>query len=92
MSHSDIKELFHLCDVNNSGFIEKPELKTVIPNADCATLERLLTELDCDGDGRISLKELENGLHKLTGTFPLASSVGSSGDSVLSDQDNMERR
>ncbi|XP_067934071.1 ras and EF-hand domain-containing protein homolog [Watersipora subatra] len=67
MGHEDIKELFHLCDANNSGFIERSELKSIVPGADSATLENLLTELDCDGDGKISFQELADGLHKLTG-------------------------
>ena len=89
ISRDDIKELFLLCDVNNSGYIEKTELKTIIPNADCATLERLLTELDSDGDGRVSLQELEDGLHKLTSTFTVPSSQG---DTPNSSDMSLERR
>lgn len=66
LGHDDIAELFRMCDSDNSGFIEKAELSSIIPGVDNITLERLIQELDCDGDGRISLPELEKGLHKLT--------------------------
>lgn len=93
MSHDDIKELFLLCDANNSGFIEKPELKTIIPNADNDTVERLLRELDCDGDDKISLQELEKGLHKLTSAFGGSpSDDNNNGDDLISDEESMERR
>lgn len=66
LNHEDITELFHLCDADSSGYIEKAELGSIVPQIDNLTLERLMQELDCDGDGRISLAELESGLHKLT--------------------------
>lgn len=99
MSSEDIKELFNLCDVNNSGYIEKSELKNIVPNADCMTLEKLLEELDTDGDGRISLEELEKGLYKLTtGTIHALGSDSNnnkvSPTEIVDDceQNSMERR
>lgn len=66
LNHNDVAELFRLCDSDNSGYIEKAELSTILPQVDNITLERLIQELDCDGDGKISLPELEKGLRKLT--------------------------
>ena len=66
LNHNDVAELFRLCDSDNSGYIENAELSTILPQVDNIKLERLIQELDCDGDGKISLPELEKGLRKLT--------------------------
>lgn len=90
MNDNDIKELFALCDANNSGYIEKQELNTIIPNADCTSLQRLLDELDSDGDGRISLQELETGLHKLTAHVHLDGNNNHNNEAA--NENYMERR
>jgi len=63
MDHDEIVNLFHMIDTDGSGYIEPSELATLAPGVD---LEQLINELDADGDGRISLAELEKGLDKIT--------------------------
>lgn len=65
MDQHDLHELFMLCDTNNSGYIEKEELQSIVPHLDSQAVDELLQELDEDGDGRISLAELKAGLEKL---------------------------
>ena len=65
MDQNDIHELFMLCDTNNSGFIEKEELHSIAPHLDGQGVDELLSDLDTDGDGRISLAEMKAGLEKI---------------------------
>lgn len=69
MNHAGVEDLFSQWDEDKSGYIEKSELQTAIPNADRQTVDQVLKVLDNDGDGKISLQELEDGLHNILGAL-----------------------
>lgn len=64
-SDVDITGLFNKCDLNTSGYIERDELRVLMPHTRDEEIDQLFSILDSDGDGRISRAELAAGLHNL---------------------------
>lgn len=58
---SELKDAFALFDKNNDGFINFPELKDIVVslgnNPSDSEIERMIHELDADGDGSIDFPE-----------------------------------
>ena len=52
-----LRSLLPLLDVNGDGYIDKDELKLVLPHAGDAEVTALMQSMDLDGDGRVSAEE-----------------------------------
>ena len=81
-----LRSLLPLLDVNGDGYIDKDELKQVMPQNTDEELVSIMESMDLDGDGRISADEWIEGV--------LAQHSGSSADEFVEDaarlRDNLE--
>ncbi len=61
-----LRELFHACDVDHSGRIEKWEFVRICSELRVRSTEidALFTRLDTDGDGTINLEEFMDGFQE----------------------------
>ncbi|XP_032237880.2 uncharacterized protein LOC5512636 isoform X7 [Nematostella vectensis] len=68
---SMIQDIFHHWDINNSGYIEKAELKQCCSDLRLSEEKLAITfnELDLDGDGKISLEDFANSFQKVCSLF-----------------------
>ncbi|XP_071479974.1 ras and EF-hand domain-containing protein-like [Diadema antillarum] len=69
MDQSKIQQLFDVCDLNASGYIEYEDLRELCLGNDLeisdVELGSLFDELDKDGDGRITVDEFQGGFHSV---------------------------
>ncbi|KAK7469798.1 hypothetical protein BaRGS_00033502 [Batillaria attramentaria] len=57
--------LFKACDLDGSGFIDQHELARVCTELSTDDLREVFSELDRDGDGRISVEEFAKGFREI---------------------------
>ena len=62
-SEAELKECFDAFDADNSGHIERDEIKKVCEqlgiDANKSEIDQLMTAADADGDGKISFDEFK---------------------------------
>ncbi|ESO91690.1 hypothetical protein LOTGIDRAFT_163419 [Lottia gigantea] len=58
-------QLFQACDLDGSGFIDQTELASVCTELDVEELKDVFSQLDKDGDGRISVEEFARGFQEI---------------------------
>lgn len=68
-----IREIFLAWDLDGNGFIDKAEFGSCCAELSLTQqqLNTIFTELDEDGDDRISLTEFSNGFHRVCSLFRL---------------------
>lgn len=74
---SAIDQLFHICDTDNSGFIDEKELSAICPDLSQDEVRYIFQELDRDGDGEITIAEFSSGFQDIRESL---SRVKKSGD------------
>lgn len=84
----EIKDIFERCDTDKSGYIERGKLQKLLPNMNGEQIDKLMSLLDQEGDGRISFTELANS----TQTLKLPTAGNRSGDSHTKRGDNPQPR
>ncbi|MBN3297835.1 RASEF protein, partial [Amia calva] len=77
-----LRFLFHACDLNNSGRIEKEEFFTVCSelHVQAAEIETIFTKLDVDRDGSINFEEFTNGFQGVSDLISLRGMESENGD------------
>ncbi|XP_074660669.1 ras and EF-hand domain-containing protein homolog isoform X3 [Tubulanus polymorphus] len=64
-----IAQLFSACDLDSSGFIDQAELASICTELSSDELTDVFSELDQDGDGRISVNEFAEGFKSISQTL-----------------------
>jgi Ca2+-binding EF-hand superfamily protein len=59
-----LRALIPLLDVNRDGFIDRSEMRRVMPDADDAQILGIMESMDLDGDGRVTAEEWVQGILK----------------------------
>ena len=61
----DADQLFQLCDLDGSGFVDENELAAICRDLPSDELHEIFLELDKDRDGRISVEEFRRGFKEI---------------------------
>ncbi|MBN3314326.1 RASEF protein, partial [Atractosteus spatula] len=77
-----LRLLFHACDVNNSGRIEKEEFFSVCSELQVqqSEIEAIFAKLDVDRDGSINFEEFTNGFQEVSDLIYFVEMEGENGD------------
>ena len=59
MSKEKLKQAFKMFDKDNSGTISKQEIREALGNLDEEVADKMISEVDANGDGEISFEEFE---------------------------------
>ena len=59
MSKEKLKQAFKMFDKDNSGTISKQEIRDALGNLDEEVADKMISEVDDNGDGEISFDEFE---------------------------------
>ena len=68
-SAEQLEGLFSACDLDGSGYLDENELAAICPDLSGDEIAAVFQELDKDGDGRISVREFENGFKSIGETL-----------------------
>jgi len=67
MSKEKLKQAFRMFDKDNSGTISRDEIKEALGNLDEDVADKMISEVDADGDGEISFEEFEQMMNLVVG-------------------------
>lgn len=67
MSKEKLKQAFRMFDKDNSGTISRDEIKEALGNLDEEVADKMISEVDADGDGEISFEEFEQMMNLVVG-------------------------
>ena len=56
---AEMKKAFDMVDTDNSGFLEKEEIRKMMDGMGDDQLNEYFTNADLDGDGKISFREFQ---------------------------------
>ena len=65
-SRNQLDQLFQVCDLDGSGFLDKEELANICPDLSTDEIDHVFSQLDVDGDGSISIAEFSDGFKGIT--------------------------
>lgn len=64
-----VGSLFRACDLDGSGYIDESELASICPELSVPEVNEIFSQLDKDGDGKISVEEFTKGFKEINDTI-----------------------